>query len=168
MYGFCKLQKERRQRLRWHPTESSPINIRFNGVASGVKKWPSGRIPYVLSSDYNERERAVLARAFQVKFWLKHYCSKSLQEYHGRTCIRFVPKTSFDRDYLFIGKIDGWLFFRQNFVLKKAVRCYSDVGRAGGRQELSLDNGCLHVDTVIHELVSVNGEINPNSMGLPF
>jgi len=27
------------------------------------------------------------------------------------------------------------------------------VGRAGGRQELSLDDGCLHLDTVIHELV---------------
>ena len=43
-----------------------------------------------------------------------------------------------DHDFLFIGKIDG---------------CYSDVGRAGGRQELSLDDGCLHLDTVLHELV---------------
>ena len=34
-------------------------------------------------------------------------------------------------------------------------RCFSDVGRAGGKQELSLDDGCLHVDTVIHELVSL-------------
>ncbi|CAK5107724.1 unnamed protein product [Meloidogyne enterolobii] len=76
-------------------------------------------------SDYTPRERAVLARAFQV-------------EYQSRTCIRFVPKTEADVDFLYIGKIDG---------------CYSDVGRAGGRQELSLDDGCLHLDTVIHELV---------------
>ncbi|VDM44031.1 unnamed protein product [Toxocara canis] len=98
--------------------------VRRNGVVSGVKKWPNARIPYVISSQYNERERAVLARAFQ--------------EYHTRTCIRFSPRTAFDHDYLYIGKIDG---------------CFSDVGRAGGRQELSLDNGCLQYDTAIHELM---------------
>ncbi|CAJ0928964.1 unnamed protein product, partial [Mesorhabditis belari] len=97
---------------------------RRNGVISGVKKWPSGRIPYVISSQYNERERAVLARSFQ--------------EYHKRTCVRFAPRNAFDKDYLYIGKIDG---------------CFSDVGRAGGRQELSLDDGCLQYDTAIHELM---------------
>ncbi|WKY05705.1 hypothetical protein Q1695_006141 [Nippostrongylus brasiliensis] len=97
---------------------------RRNGVISGVKKWPNGRIPYVISGQYTERERAVLARSFQ--------------EYHKRTCVRFVARTPLDRDYLYIGKIDG---------------CYSDVGRAGGRQELSLDDGCMQYDTAIHELM---------------
>ncbi|KAE9555113.1 hypothetical protein FO519_001688 [Halicephalobus sp. NKZ332] len=97
---------------------------RRNGVIAIIKKWPNGRIPYILSAQYNERERAVLARAFQ--------------EYHTKTCIRFVPKTAFDTDYLYIGKIDG---------------CFSDVGKAGGRQELSLDDGCLQYDTAIHELM---------------
>uniref|UniRef100_A0A914HU06 Metalloendopeptidase n=1 Tax=Globodera rostochiensis TaxID=31243 RepID=A0A914HU06_GLORO len=114
----------RRERRPWRRRLGTSTSRRFNGVANVVKKWPNGRIPYVLSLEYSERERAILARAFE--------------EYHGRTCIRFVPKTPFDHDYLFIGKIDG---------------CYSDVGRAGGKQELSLDNGCLHLDTVIHELV---------------
>uniref|UniRef100_A0A158P9C2 Metalloendopeptidase n=1 Tax=Angiostrongylus cantonensis TaxID=6313 RepID=A0A158P9C2_ANGCA len=97
---------------------------RRNGVISGIKKWPSGRIPYVISGQYSERERAVLARSFQ--------------EYHRRTCVRFVARTPLDRDYLYIGKIDG---------------CFSDVGRAGGRQELSLDDGCMQYDTAIHELM---------------
>nr|CDJ94429.1 Peptidase M12A domain containing protein [Haemonchus contortus] len=66
---------------------------RRNGVISGIKKWPNGRIPYVISGQYNERERAVLARSFQ--------------EYHKRTCVRFVARTPLDRDYLYIGKIDG-------------------------------------------------------------
>uniref|UniRef100_A0AC34QK96 Metalloendopeptidase n=1 Tax=Panagrolaimus sp. JU765 TaxID=591449 RepID=A0AC34QK96_9BILA len=97
---------------------------RRNGVVAIIKRWPNGRIPYVLSAQYNERERAVLARAFQ--------------EYQTKTCIRFVPKSAFDTDYLYIGKIDG---------------CFSDVGKAGGRQELSLDDGCLQYDTAIHELM---------------
>ncbi|KAK0398528.1 hypothetical protein QR680_002634 [Steinernema hermaphroditum] len=115
-----------RGRAAW--TSKLKVGVRRNGVTSMIKKWPNGRIPYVISSQYNERERAVLARAFQ--------------EYHSRTCIRFVPRTSFDQDYLYIGKIDG---------------CYSDVGRAGGRQELSLDDGCLQYDTAIHELMHAVG-----------
>nr|D2KBH9.1 RecName: Full=Zinc metalloproteinase nas-8; AltName: Full=Nematode astacin 8; AltName: Full=Sc-AST; Flags: Precursor [Steinernema carpocapsae]ACZ98149.1 astacin protease precursor [Steinernema carpocapsae] len=111
-----------RGRAAW--TSKLKSGVRRNGVTSVIKRWPNGRIPYVISSQYNERERAVLARAFQ--------------EYHSRTCIRFVPRTSFDQDYLYIGKIDG---------------CYSDVGRAGGRQELSLDDGCLQYNTAIHELM---------------
>uniref|UniRef100_A0A0N5B4H6 Metalloendopeptidase n=1 Tax=Strongyloides papillosus TaxID=174720 RepID=A0A0N5B4H6_STREA len=105
-------------------TNSQKSGIRRNGVISIIKKWPNGRIPYIISSQYSVSERAVLAKA--------------IQEYHSRTCIRFVPKTSADTDYLYIGKIDG---------------CFSDVGRAGGRQELSLDNGCLQYDTAIHELM---------------
>ncbi|KIH55073.1 shTK domain protein, partial [Ancylostoma duodenale] len=100
---------------------------RRNGVITGIKKWPNGRVPYMISGQYTERERALLARSFQL-----------LQEYHKRTCIRFVPRTPLDRDYLYIGKIDG---------------CFSDVGRAGGRQELSLDDGCMQYDTAIHELM---------------
>uniref|UniRef100_A0AC35U7G6 Metalloendopeptidase n=1 Tax=Rhabditophanes sp. KR3021 TaxID=114890 RepID=A0AC35U7G6_9BILA len=111
-----------RGKAAWTTTQKN--GIRRNGVISVIKKWPNGRIPYIISSQYTSAERAVLAKA--------------IQEYHTRTCIRFVPKATGDSDYLYIGKIDG---------------CFSDVGRAGGRQELSLDNGCLQYDTAIHELM---------------
>lgn len=39
---------------------------RRNGVITGIKKWPNGRIPYMISGQYTERERALLARSFQV------------------------------------------------------------------------------------------------------
>uniref|UniRef100_A0A915L116 Metalloendopeptidase n=1 Tax=Romanomermis culicivorax TaxID=13658 RepID=A0A915L116_ROMCU len=97
--------------------------LRRNGVRLVYDKWPNGTIPYVISQRYNTRERAILARAFNA--------------FHDRTCIRFVPQQG-ERDYLFIGKIDG---------------CYSDVGRAGGRQELSLDDGCMQYDTATHEFM---------------
>uniref|UniRef100_A0A915CUZ1 Metalloendopeptidase n=1 Tax=Ditylenchus dipsaci TaxID=166011 RepID=A0A915CUZ1_9BILA len=122
--GKAALRRERHQKIKKPDSPLNTSHIRRNGVTSVVKKWPSARIPYVLSTQYTEKERAILARAFQ--------------EYHSRTCIRFTPRSAFDRDYLYIGKIDG---------------CYSDVGRAGGKQELSLDDGCLHLDTIIHELM---------------
>ncbi|VDK42836.1 unnamed protein product [Anisakis simplex] len=73
---------------------------------------------------------------------IQHVLASAFQEYHTRTCIRFTPRIVFDYDYLYIGKIDG---------------CYSDVGRAGGRQEVSLDNGCLQYSTAIHELMHAIG-----------
>lgn len=113
-----------RGKAAWKLDPKNSESLRRNGVITGTRKWPNGRIPYVISNQYNDRERAVLARSFQA--------------YHEKTCVRFVPRTAVDNDYLYIGKIDG---------------CYSDVGRAGGRQELSLDNGCLQYDTAIHELM---------------
>ena len=65
-----------------------------------------------------------------------------MAEYHARTCIRWEPRNTYDGDYVYIGKIDG---------------CFSDVGRAGGRQEISLAQGCLEYDTAIHELMHAVG-----------
>jgi len=98
-----------------------------NGIKLDYDKWPGGQIPYVISNAYTQRERAVIARA--------------MQAYHDKTCIRFVPRNK-ERDYLYIAKIDG---------------CFSDVGRAGGRQELSLHDGCVEYDTAIHELMHAVG-----------
>lgn len=36
-----------------------------NGVNRLSKMWPNGLIPYAISSDYNDHERALLARAFK-------------------------------------------------------------------------------------------------------
>ncbi|XP_003379499.1 zinc metalloproteinase nas-8 [Trichinella spiralis] len=72
-------------------------------------------------------ERAVIARA--------------MQAYHEKTCIKFVARTH-EPDYLYIKKEDG---------------CFSDVGRTGGRQTVSLDDGCIYYRTIIHELMHAIG-----------
>uniref|UniRef100_A0A0N5AZI6 Metalloendopeptidase n=1 Tax=Syphacia muris TaxID=451379 RepID=A0A0N5AZI6_9BILA len=102
--------------------------VKRNGIKRPTKLWPHGRIPYTISSHYTRHERALLARA--------------VKEYHDKTCIRFVPRTADEKDYLFIGKVDG---------------CFSEVGKTSGVQILSLDNGCLEYATVIHEMMHVVG-----------
>uniref|UniRef100_A0A914V418 Metalloendopeptidase n=1 Tax=Plectus sambesii TaxID=2011161 RepID=A0A914V418_9BILA len=108
--------------------ERTRKRTRRNGVSRITKLWPAGRIPYAISPKYDLFERALLARA--------------INQYHAKTCIRFLPKTEADRDYLFIGKVDG---------------CFSDVGRTGGLQILSLDDGCMEYPTIIHEMMHVVG-----------
>ncbi|CEF68654.2 Astacin-like metalloendopeptidase [Strongyloides ratti] len=94
-------------------------------------KWPDGRVPYQLSSQYTLRQRAVIAKAFNA--------------YYTRTCIEFVPRNSTDIDYVYISKKDG---------------CYADFARVGGKQEVSLADECVDYPTVIHELMHVIGFIH--------
>jgi len=61
---------------------------------------------------------------------------KGIQALEAGTCLKFVPR-SIEKDYIdfFVG--DG---------------CYSQVGRKGGRQEISLASGCWYSHTVSHEV----------------
>ncbi|GFY69514.1 astacin-like metalloprotease toxin 1 [Trichonephila inaurata madagascariensis] len=65
----------------------------------------------------------------------KQFILDAIKNYHDHTCVRFVPRTN-QNDYVKI-------FLGQG--------CYSQVGRVGGQQLLSLGNGCLYVGTAIHE-----------------
>ncbi|CAF1620473.1 unnamed protein product, partial [Didymodactylos carnosus] len=91
-------------------------------------KWPNARVPYVISSRYNDHERAVIA--------------ESIREWESKTCIRFVPASSNDRDYLELTPDDG----TNNY-------CYSHVGRQGGRQFVKMyAPTCISVGQYVHEL----------------
>uniref|UniRef100_A0A0R3RHF0 Metalloendopeptidase n=1 Tax=Elaeophora elaphi TaxID=1147741 RepID=A0A0R3RHF0_9BILA len=107
---------------------ASRKRFRRNGINKPAKLWPGGKIPYSISPHYTNLERALLARA--------------IKQYHDKTCLRFVPRSLYEGDYLFIGKVDG---------------CFSEVGRTNGVQVLSLDDGCLEYTTIIHEMMHVIG-----------
>ncbi|ETN75311.1 astacin [Necator americanus] len=99
------------------------------------RRWPNGEIPYTLSSQYGAYSRSVIAKA--------------MQEYHDKTCVRFVPRdVSRHVDYIYIHPDDG---------------CYSLVGKTGGRQPLSLDSGCIQVGTIVHELMHAVGFFHEQS-----
>ncbi|KAI9554673.1 hypothetical protein GHT06_019949 [Daphnia sinensis] len=121
------------------PRQSSDV---FEGDISGVQsiqelrnaivgrnyRWPNAVIPYIIAAPFTIAERGVIARA--------------LMEYHNRTCIRFVPRT-IQPDYI---------VFRTT-----GSGCNSNVGRTGGAQTVSLDQGCVHVGLIIHELMHAAG-----------
>ncbi|KAI1729142.1 astacin (Peptidase family m12A) domain-containing protein [Ditylenchus destructor] len=106
-----------------------------NSIRQPYRKWPNNEIPYALSSQYGTYSRSIIAKA--------------MNEYHTKTCIRFVARDPRrHNDYVYIHPDDG---------------CYSLVGRVGGRQPLSLDSGCIQVGTIVHELMHTVGFFHEQS-----
>jgi len=70
--------------------------------------------------------------------------ASAMNKFHLASCIRFVPKTNNDADYV---------------ILKKTGEgCWSHVGRNGSGQTVSLDDdGCIYTDIVQHELMHAAG-----------
>ncbi|XP_024151996.1 high choriolytic enzyme 2-like [Oryzias melastigma] len=80
-------------------------------------------IPYVIGREYTPREVATIEGA--------------MRAFSGRTCIRFVRRTN-EYDFISVVSRNG---------------CYSELGRKGGQQELSLNKrGCMYGGIVQHEL----------------
>ncbi|XP_075210923.1 meprin A subunit beta-like [Lycorma delicatula] len=65
---------------------------------------------------------------------------KAMNHYHSKSCIRFKEWTG-EENYI-----------RIFFNLQNSAACWSQVGRAGGEQQLSLGERCWYLGIVIHEL----------------
>uniref|UniRef100_A0A0R3S3T2 Metalloendopeptidase n=1 Tax=Elaeophora elaphi TaxID=1147741 RepID=A0A0R3S3T2_9BILA len=106
-----------------------------SAVRQFYRRWPNGEIPYAISSRYGPYSRSVIAKA--------------MQKFHDISCVRFVPRIhNQHNDYLYIMPHDG---------------CYSLVGRAGGRQPVSLEADCIQSGTIIHELMHAVGFFHEQS-----
>ncbi|XP_063852923.1 astacin-like [Scylla paramamosain] len=91
--------------------------------------WPGGVVPYIFGSSITSSQQSVILQA--------------MNEFHSRTCIRFVPRTN-----------------QANFIeiVSNDNGCWSYVGKIGGMQRVSLDvNGCIYLGTAIHELMHAVG-----------
>ncbi|EGT47978.1 hypothetical protein CAEBREN_31707 [Caenorhabditis brenneri] len=89
-----------------------PFHSALNLVTYPDKLWPEGQVPYMLEEGMTNDQRTAIAQAFD--------------EYKTKTCVRFVPKTDDDFDYIYVKR-------------NVAFGCSSYVGRAGGNQTVSLE-----------------------------
>uniref|UniRef100_A0A914N6R2 Metalloendopeptidase n=1 Tax=Meloidogyne incognita TaxID=6306 RepID=A0A914N6R2_MELIC len=108
--------------------------LQRNAVRQSYLKWPRARIPYTVSSQYTSYGRERIAEA--------------IDEYHKKTCVEWTPKAANDIDYVHILPDDG---------------CYSLVGKVGGKQPVSLGEGCMTIGIVIHELMHSVGFFHEQS-----
>lgn len=110
-----------------HESQSTGNFVQHSAIRKKYNLWPNGEIPYLVSNRYSSRSRSMIAGA--------------IQDFQDNTCIKFVPRNS-QRDYIYITPMDG---------------CFSSVGRDGGRQIVSIDNGCFQRGTIIHEIMHAAG-----------
>ncbi|XP_037810011.1 zinc metalloproteinase nas-1-like [Lucilia sericata] len=101
-----------------------------NGITSKTSRWPNAEVPFEIAGDFTKEELDLIAFA--------------IDEYHAKTCIRFIPRTS-EYDYI--------------SIVRGNSGCWSSIGRVGGRQEVNLQTpGCLtKPGTAIHELMHALG-----------
>uniref|UniRef100_A0AC34GW96 Metalloendopeptidase n=1 Tax=Panagrolaimus sp. ES5 TaxID=591445 RepID=A0AC34GW96_9BILA len=97
--------------------------VMLNALKNKQLTWTDGNVPYEMDDAFTQGEVRLIERAFN--------------SYKKRTCIRFKKRID-ETDYLYITKGFG---------------CYSQVGRTGGKQELSLGRGCLFHEIIVHELM---------------
>ncbi|XP_054653096.1 high choriolytic enzyme 1-like [Dunckerocampus dactyliophorus] len=81
------------------------------------------KVPYAISSQFSSSERQKI--------------EKAMRSFHGSTCIRFVPRRN-EYDYISFESRGG---------------CFSDLGRQGGGQVLSINRqGCVYHGIIQHEI----------------
>uniref|UniRef100_A0A1I7SBN2 Metalloendopeptidase n=1 Tax=Bursaphelenchus xylophilus TaxID=6326 RepID=A0A1I7SBN2_BURXY len=107
--------------------------VQMNALRNKQLIWTNGIVPYVLDEAFTQSEVKLLEKAFRT--------------YRKRTCIRFRPHNG-EKDYLHI---------------VKGLGCYSQVGKTGGKQEISLGRGCLYHEIVLHELMHSLGAWHEHS-----
>jgi hypothetical protein len=88
--------------------------------------WPHGEVPYTFAPGFGYGADVKLAIA----------------EFHAKTCIRFRPRISSDKDYVQFVHDGG---------------CWSYIGRIVGMQKISLGVGCDSKGIAIHEMMHALG-----------
>ena len=98
-----------------------------------MKLWPKGRVPYIISDGLNSAAREKI--------------NEAIEEFHQKTCIKFVPKRKKDKDYVHIVPHHDSCYV--NYIGKK---------RSGGRQNVYLTPICQrNKGDIQHELMHVSG-----------
>lgn len=91
--------------------------------------WPGGVIPFTFDKSIDRLSHA------------KTIIKEAMREWENNTCIRFLERTN-EVDFV-------------EFAIN--LGCNADVGRRGGKQIISLGDGCLHKSVVVHEIGHVIG-----------
>ncbi|XP_075218949.1 zinc metalloproteinase nas-7-like [Lycorma delicatula] len=110
---------------------SNNESLSRNGLKATSARWPKGIIPYEISPYFRSDDKAMIMSA--------------IADYHKLTCVKFVPRTGSEPDYV--------------YITNSNTGCWSSVGRIGGAQELNLQSpGCLtKKGTVMHEMMHAIG-----------
>ncbi|XP_013390343.1 MAM and LDL-receptor class A domain-containing protein 1 [Lingula anatina] len=98
-----------------------------NAVNNRNKVWDIRIVPYIVEESFPD--------------YVKISIQAAMDQFHQLTCVRFKPRAS-ESDYIHIRQLSG---------------CFSEVGKRGGTQNVSLTEGCFQPGTIMHELMHALG-----------
>uniref|UniRef100_A0A914X8T1 Metalloendopeptidase n=1 Tax=Plectus sambesii TaxID=2011161 RepID=A0A914X8T1_9BILA len=127
------LNKSTIYRFMGQANPNEPSGAMRNAIKGAYARWPGAVIPYTISTQYSSGARSIIADA--------------MNQFALSSCIKIIPRTT-QTDYIHIMPDDG---------------CYSYVGKNGGRQVLSLDDGCIDRGVIMHELMHAVGFFHEQS-----
>eukprot|EP00795_Rhopilema_esculentum_P007650 gene7650-13471_t len=110
-------------------TRTLPDNVKRDAVRDRRMLWQSGIVPYEISSDLEN---------------FVYTIEGAMKEISSKSCIKFVKRTN----------EENWIYF------VRRAGCWSSVGKLywrPGFQEISLGNGCLLHETMVHEVLHALG-----------
>ncbi|KAL9970039.1 hypothetical protein ACROYT_G022350 [Oculina patagonica] len=102
------------------------------------------RCTFELKPSYTDIIFRPMPRSSSVKEAVK----LAVLEFEKHTCIRFVPRKT-EKDYV--------------HIVSYGKKCWSSIGRGGGKQRVSLGKGCERKGIAIHELMHVLGFFHEQS-----
>ncbi|XP_015910257.2 astacin-like metalloprotease toxin 1 [Parasteatoda tepidariorum] len=94
-----------------------------SAIVDNRQLWERGVVPFVEDPGLN-------------KTVIRWILQKAFDQYQKNTCIKFVPRTT-EKDYIRLFPGQG---------------CYSNVGKTGGAQPVSLGENCGWEGAIVHEL----------------
>ena len=97
-----------------------------------VNLWPNGRVPYVISEEFDSNSREKI--------------NEAIEEFHQKTCVNFEPRLKSDRDYVY-------------FVPHQEV-CGALAGNIGLDSPIYLAPDCQRSKPMIqHEMMHALGNV---------
>ncbi|CAF4485378.1 unnamed protein product [Rotaria sp. Silwood1] len=108
-------------------------------VLGDYVRWPSGIVPYTISSNYSTEEQNIIINAMRTL--------ENLTAVNNVLCVQFREKVASDGEYY--------------IIIENGIGCSSYVGRFTGytlNRTVTLQNtGCLYTGTIMHELIHTLG-----------
>ncbi|VDM82104.1 unnamed protein product, partial [Strongylus vulgaris] len=130
----------------------SPKKKRNAAIKGENFRWPNATVPYEFKDNnmfYNIKTTQFIPphriRCIALAAEWQGIIRKGMYKWQKETCIRFVRRTT-EKDYASFFKGGG------HKTLEGFCRCYSNVGRTGGRQYVSIGWGCEGGGIVAHEI----------------
>ena len=112
------------------------LAIKKTWTSGKLNYWSHGRVPYTFSKDFTDEQKNRIKKAFD--------------EMQNKTCVIYVEIDP--NHYPYNISVPNYVQ-----ITSHDKGCFATIGQQFGQQQLNLGNGCVHTNTIIHEMMHTLG-----------